>query len=261
MFDVNQVSHMLKEARIKKNLTQSALAEQLGVTYQAVSNWERGASIPDISNLSILCNLLELDLYKLVGASQNPELAEEILSNPGILNDAPIDAIATVASMLPPEQLKEIVRTKKTGIHNLATLVQLAPFIDADLIEELGADLVPSHIGEVVELSPFATNELCARWIEKLESMENFDLDVGLLSELGPFLSQEKMDQLSERVIPDSLIVLDSVAPFLSRDALSRLAERVEHITLNDYLVGMECLLPFLGRDTMERLHKKVVDH
>ena len=35
MFDVNQVSHILKEARIKKNLTQSALAEQLGVTYQA----------------------------------------------------------------------------------------------------------------------------------------------------------------------------------------------------------------------------------
>ncbi len=261
MFNVNTVSYMLKEARIKKNLTQSALAEKLGVTYQAVSNWERGASIPDISNLSILCSLLELDLYKLVGASQNPELAEEILSNPGTLNDAPIDAIAAVAPMLPPEQLMEMVRAKKDDIHNLATLVQLAPFIDADLIEELGADLVPSHIGEVVELSPFATNELCARWIEKLESMENFDLDVGLLSELGPYLSQEKMDQLSERVIPDSLIVLDSVAPFLSTDALSRLAERVEHITLNDYLVGMECLLPFLGRDTMERLHKKVVDH
>ena len=137
----------------------------------------------------------------------------------------------------------EMVRAKKDDIHNLATLVQLAPFIDADLIEELGADLVPSHIGEVVELSPFATNELCARWIEKLESMENFDLDVGLLSELGPYLSQEKMDQLSERVIPDSLIALDSVAPFLSTDALSCLAERVEHITLNDYLVGMERLL------------------
>ena len=245
MFDVNQVSHMLKEARIKKNLTQSALAEQLGVTYQAVSNWERGASLPDISNLSMLCNLLGLDLYKLVGASQNLELAKEILSNPGTLNDAPIDAIAAVAPMLPPEQLMEMVRAKKDDIHNLATLVQLAPFIDADLIEELGAELTPSHIGEVVELSPFVTNRLCAKWIEKLESMEGFDLDVGLLS---------------ERVIPDSLIVLDSVAPFLSSDALCRLAKRVEHITLNDYIVSMECLMPFLGRATMEQLHKKVVD-
>ena len=210
--------------------------------------------------LSMLCNLLGLDLYKLVGASQNLEFAEEILSNLGTLNDAPIDAIAAVAPMLPPEQLMEIVRAKKDDIHNLATLVQLAPFIDADLIEELGAELTPSHIGEVVELSPFVTNRLCAKWIEKLESMEGFDLDVGLLSELGPHLSQEKMDQLSEWVIPDSLIVLDSVPPFLSSDALCRLAKRVEHITLNDYIVSMECLMPFLGRATMEQLHKKVVD-
>ncbi len=34
-----------KEARIRKNLTQSALADRLGITYQAVSNWERGASL------------------------------------------------------------------------------------------------------------------------------------------------------------------------------------------------------------------------
>lgn len=258
MFNVNQVSRMLKDARIKKNLTQSALAERLGVTYQAVSNWERGTSLPDISNLSVLCDLLELDLYQLVGASQDQALAESFFSNPDKLNDASIDAIAAVASMLPPEQLMETVRDKKSELRKLSTLVQLAPFIDADLIAELGADLVPTHIGEVIELSPFVTTERCANWIDKLEQTEDFDLDVGLLSELGPYLSQEKMDQLSERVVPDSLIVLDSVAPFLSADALCRLAEHVEHVTLEDYLIAMECLAPFLGRAAMERLHKKI---
>lgn len=258
MFNVNQVSRMLKDARIKKNLTQSALAERLGVTYQAVSNWERGTSLPDISNLSVLCDLLELDLYQLVGASQDQALAESFFSNPDKLNDASIDAIAAVASMLPPEQLMETVRDKKSELRKLSTLVQLAPFIDADLIAELGADLVPANIGEVIELSPFVTTERCAKWIDKLEQTEDFELDVGLLSELGPYLSQEKMDQLSERVVPDSLIVLDSVAPFLSADALCRLAERVEHVTLEDYLIAMECLAPFLGRAAMERLHKKI---
>ena len=260
MFDVNQVSHMLKEARIRKNFTQSALAEQLGVTYQAVSNWERGESVPDISNLARLCNLLELDLYQLVGAEQNPEIAEWILFNTDTIDDTPIDTVAAVASMVPPEQLMETVRAKKDEIHKFSTLVQLAPFIDADLIEDLGANLSPSYIGEVVELAPFVSNELCTRWIEKLESREDFDLDVGLLSELGPYLSQEKMDQLSERVVPESLTVLDSVTPFLSPSALCRLAERIERLTLDDFLIGMECLLPFLGRDTMERLHKKVAD-
>ena len=33
MFDVNHVSNMLKEARIRKNLTQSSLADKLNVTY------------------------------------------------------------------------------------------------------------------------------------------------------------------------------------------------------------------------------------
>ena len=39
MFNINDVSRMLREARIQKNLTQNALADQMGVTYQAVSNW------------------------------------------------------------------------------------------------------------------------------------------------------------------------------------------------------------------------------
>lgn len=162
MFDVNHVSSMLKNARIKKNLTQGALAEKIGVTFQAVSNWERGNSLPDLSNLANICSILDIDLYE------------------------------------------------------LSILVQLAPFIDGDLIEEIGKDLTPSNIGEVVELSPFVTNEMCAFWIEKLENLSDFTLDIGLLSELGPFLSQEKMDQLAEKVIPDNLIVLDAVAPFLS---------------------------------------------
>ena len=44
MFDVRMVSQRIRDARISKNLTQSNLADELGVSYQAVSNWERGVS-------------------------------------------------------------------------------------------------------------------------------------------------------------------------------------------------------------------------
>ena len=113
MFNINDVSRMLREARIQKNLTQNALADQMGVTYQAVSNWERGTSVPDISNLARLCEILELDLYKLVGASQSQELTEELLASPDRLDSAPVDAIAAIAPMLPPRELEELVRAKK----------------------------------------------------------------------------------------------------------------------------------------------------
>ena len=80
MFDTNHVSNMLKNARVKKNLTQSALAEELGVTYQAVSNWERGNSLPDISNLPAICQILDVNLYELLGASQDSEFVNKVLS-------------------------------------------------------------------------------------------------------------------------------------------------------------------------------------
>ncbi|MBQ9460149.1 MAG: helix-turn-helix domain-containing protein [Oscillospiraceae bacterium] len=260
MFDVSHVSSTLKNARIKKNLTQSALADRLGVTYQAVSNWERGNSLPDISNLGNLCDILDVNLYELIGATQNAELVDELLSGSCDLREASIRDVASIAPMLPPEQLMSVVEAIADEIKEMAVLVQLAPFIDSDLIEKIGAALVPTSIGEIVALSPFVSNEMCAAWIEKLDDVRDFELDVGLLSALGPYLSREKMDQLSERVVPDTLIVLDSVAPFLSRDALERLADRLETITFDDYAVGMECLSPFLSKDAMRRLHKKIVD-
>lgn len=49
--DAIKVGNFIKELRKKNNLTQSALAKKYGVTYQAVSKWERGINIPDISLL------------------------------------------------------------------------------------------------------------------------------------------------------------------------------------------------------------------
>ena len=49
---------MIKELREKKQLTQAELAERLGISYQAVSSWERGATMPDISKLKELSRAL-----------------------------------------------------------------------------------------------------------------------------------------------------------------------------------------------------------
>ena len=47
------------ENRKRLGLTQDRLAEQLGVTAQAVSKWETGLSLPDAKNLILyysICN-------------------------------------------------------------------------------------------------------------------------------------------------------------------------------------------------------------
>lgn len=44
MFNMTDAAARIKTARIAKNMTQMNVADALGVSYQAVSNWERGVS-------------------------------------------------------------------------------------------------------------------------------------------------------------------------------------------------------------------------
>lgn len=62
----------IKELRTENNLTQEDLAEQLGVSFQAVSRWETGVTYPDITLLPVLASmfnvtvdyLLDVDIFK-----------------------------------------------------------------------------------------------------------------------------------------------------------------------------------------------------
>ena len=46
-----KIGKFIKKIRKENNLTQKDLADKYGVTYQAVSKWETGKNIPDISLL------------------------------------------------------------------------------------------------------------------------------------------------------------------------------------------------------------------
>lgn len=62
-----EIGNKIKELRISKNLTQKDLANQLHVTPQAVSKWEREESIPDLETLITLCQYFDYSLEKLLG--------------------------------------------------------------------------------------------------------------------------------------------------------------------------------------------------
>ena len=66
MLDMNKVAKNIKNARTKKNMTQLELADIVGVSYQAVSNWERGNSMPDIGKISDIAKALDIDVTELL---------------------------------------------------------------------------------------------------------------------------------------------------------------------------------------------------
>lgn len=57
MFDMKNVGFKISELRKQQNMTQMELADRMGISFQAVSNWERGSSMPDISKLPELAQI------------------------------------------------------------------------------------------------------------------------------------------------------------------------------------------------------------
>ena len=56
-----EISEMIKEARVRKGMTQQQLADSVYVTRQTISKWELGKSVPDEASLSLLYQCLEID--------------------------------------------------------------------------------------------------------------------------------------------------------------------------------------------------------
>ena len=61
-----QVGKQIQHYRKEKNLSQDELAEIIFVSRQSISNWERGATYPDIQNLLLLSKVFEVSLDQLI---------------------------------------------------------------------------------------------------------------------------------------------------------------------------------------------------
>ena len=69
--DQEKIGNLLKKIRKENNLTQEKFAEKLGVTPQAVSKWETGKNIPDISVLKEIKKLYNMDLDSILDGENN----------------------------------------------------------------------------------------------------------------------------------------------------------------------------------------------
>ena len=65
--DLDKVGSFIKELRLKHNYTQKEFADILGVTSQAVSKWERGQGIPDISLLKDISEKFNVNINEILG--------------------------------------------------------------------------------------------------------------------------------------------------------------------------------------------------
>ena len=62
-----EISKIIKEARIKKGMTQQQLADSVYVTRQTISKWEKNYSVPDAEVFVKLADVLEVQTSQLLG--------------------------------------------------------------------------------------------------------------------------------------------------------------------------------------------------
>jgi len=81
-----KIGKFILECRKTKKLTQSELAEKLGVTDKSISNWENGRNMPDLSLFKPLCEVLDISINDLISGERvskdkyQEKLEENIIS-------------------------------------------------------------------------------------------------------------------------------------------------------------------------------------
>ena len=76
--DPEKIGRLIAKSRKDKNMTQKDLASKLHITDKAISKWERGISLPDISLLIPISSILDISIYELLGGEmKSDEISKE----------------------------------------------------------------------------------------------------------------------------------------------------------------------------------------
>lgn len=140
------IGGIILSRRQSKNMTQEEFASKLGVTPQAVSKWERGNGLPDISLIGGICNILGINANILLGiksgiAENNDITAESEIKNnmaaePLVLEFGE-NLIPCIIKGLEEGCLKDFVNEKRKELAaNTGMLMPLLRFKDNTCLEK-----------------------------------------------------------------------------------------------------------------------------
>ena len=136
MFSMQEIGKRILNLRKDRNMTQVDLADQLGISYQAVSSWERGNSMPDIAKIPELAELFQVSIDELIGSSKVVNV---------VLNS---DAEQWKDERFAEEEIEEVIPILKP-----VQITELIEGIDKTTIKDISAFLPYMHEEDVKELA------------------------------------------------------------------------------------------------------------
>lgn len=138
-------------------MTQGALAEKIGVTNRAVSNWESGTNGVDVDLIPAICAALDISPNELLGTPTKEELTEEALTFAKTFDSLDASGKAAVTAVLETQQqrIKEYGRLeKKTGVNIRMPLIQGAHEAEVQICYQSKREQQELHQSETLQSDP-----------------------------------------------------------------------------------------------------------
>lgn len=246
-YTLENIGKRIAESRRNAGFTQEELANRLGVTPQALSKWEKGASSPDLVMLTALCEILDVSADYLVGKNRkrivengNMLLQDEIWNHlwdglqpleiklgrdvvPVFMDNRFVEKFVQLRVKLAKESIlmpiirlrdHELLRPKEVMILAYDNILYAE---ELDVINEKTVDYIVERMGETVR--------------RKYAEILNVDLLKDLVDSV-----RVSYPTLVEGIIPEKLpygLVLDVIKGFLQRGNgmvyFPRVLEFLEH--------------------------------
>lgn len=261
MFDMTKIGLNIARLRKESGMTQMELADRLGISYQAVSSWERGTTMPDISKLPLLADSFGVSIDEILNGGRGSELVRKIVDGPIeetlAVGEVSVEEFQELAPLLPAKQADAVFGRTEQPV-SLRELVALAPFVSEEVLGECALQAFGQvNLSELVALAPFLEEAV----VDELALRGYSDSGVSGMVALAPFMSRKGLDTVVSRLSGGSAspAELMALAPFMSRENLNSMALRTEGQPLSTG--ELMSLAPFLDSNVVGQLASRALEN
>ena len=225
MFSTIKFGGNICRLRKSADMTQSELADKIGVTRADISRYELGDSFPDISILVLLAQTFGITTEELINAGE-PSPGELKILN-GIANGDEvranaIDDIAGVAPLLKPSVLEKLVDNFSAHGIDISYVVKLAEYLNDKSVMTLLEESTPDKLNEELlgKFVPLLDDRSKSAILQRILDGE---LDYRFIRVLLPYASYY-IDSQVEAAVVEGALPWDALD--IMREALAERRER-----------------------------------
>ncbi len=224
------IASVIAELRKKNNMTQSALAEKLDVSYQAVSKWERGESLPDISLLPKIADIFGISIDQLIRGTLDLEDEKQI---------------ETATKLVVEAANETITEEKEKNIENV--IEQIAPMVKPSLMEKMMNKIENKFNGNSSALYPFMSQADFSEFIESNGHELCLNEEI---KKMMPFLNRDNRSKVVDIIVEHHNYSEVDFSEFIESNG--------HELCLNEEIKKM---MPFLNRDNRSKVVDIIVEH